>query len=99
MATIWTIAIDWERNDNFTGAYDDVTSRVISATWFLGNRQPYQEMADDSMLRLKLDNSDKRYSPEECLKPDLRLPATLPARAYLVQRWDQRSPPSLGGLD
>ncbi len=34
--TNWTIAIDWDRNGDFTGAYDDVTDRVIEAHWFLG---------------------------------------------------------------
>jgi hypothetical protein len=31
MPTTWTIAIDWDRNNNYTGTYDDVTNRVISA--------------------------------------------------------------------
>lgn len=64
MTTTWTIAIDWDRNGNFTDTYDNVTSRVISANWFLGMRQAYQEMADNSTLTLVLDNVDKRYSPE-----------------------------------
>ena len=64
MATIWTISIDWDRNDNFTGAYDDVTDRVIRANWSLGFQQPYSEVPDNPVLRLTLDNSDKRYSPE-----------------------------------
>jgi hypothetical protein len=41
MTTTWTIAIDWDRNDNFTDTDDDVTSRVISVNWFLGMRTPY----------------------------------------------------------
>jgi hypothetical protein len=28
MTTTFTIAIDWDRNCNFTGAQDDVTARV-----------------------------------------------------------------------
>jgi len=64
MATTWTIAIDWDKNSNYTDTYDDVTSRVIAANWFLGMRQPYQEVADNSALSLTLRNDDRRYSPE-----------------------------------
>ena len=64
MSTSWTIAIDWDRNGNFTGTYDDVTQYVLFARWFLGMRQPYQDDADDSMLELVLNNADKRFSPE-----------------------------------
>ena len=64
MPTTWTIAIDWDRNGNYSDTYDDVTARVISANWFLGMRKPYQNMADNSMLTLVLNNEDKRYSPE-----------------------------------
>jgi hypothetical protein len=64
MTTTWTIAIDWDRNGNYTDIYDDVTNRVMSANWFLGMRQPYQEIADNSTLTLVLNNEDRRYSPE-----------------------------------
>jgi hypothetical protein len=61
MTTTWTLAIDWDRNNNFTNE----TARVISANWFLGMRKPYQDTADNSMLALVLNNSDRRYSPEQ----------------------------------
>jgi hypothetical protein len=61
MPTTWTLAIDWDRNNNFTNE----TARVISANWFLGMRKPYQDTADNSMLALVLNNSDRRYSPEQ----------------------------------
>lgn len=64
MTTTWTIAIDWARNGNYTDTYDDVTSRVVSTDWFVGMRKPYDTVPHDSMLKLVLDNSDKRYSPE-----------------------------------
>lgn len=64
MTTTWTIAIDWDRDGSFSGQYDDVTDYVISARWFLGQRKPYQDIADDSMLTLVLNNSDRRFSPE-----------------------------------
>ena len=69
MTTTWTIAIDWDRNGNYTDTYDDVTSRVISANWKLGMRLPYTDMADESTLDLVLDNTDKRYSSEHASSP------------------------------
>lgn len=49
--------------------YDNITDRVISANWFLGMRRIYQEIADDSMLKLTLDNHDRRFSPEHTPSP------------------------------
>lgn len=69
MTTTWTIAIDWDRNGNYTDTYDDVTSRVISAKWFLGSRVEYEEIADEAILDLELDNQDRRYSPEYAMGP------------------------------
>lgn len=56
MSTNWIIAIDWDRNNNFTDANDDVTSRVVSAKWALGMRAPYQKTADNLALGLVLSN-------------------------------------------
>lgn len=64
MATVWTIAVDWNRDGTFTGPYDDLSNLVISANWFVGSRQPYGEVADDSQLELVLRNDDRRFSPE-----------------------------------
>ncbi len=69
MTTIWTIEIDWNRNDNFSGTYDDITDRVISANWSLGFQRAYADVPDNSVLRLTLDNSDRRYSPEYSSSP------------------------------
>jgi hypothetical protein len=69
MTTTWTIAIDWDRNGNYTGTYDDVTNRVTEATWSLGMKKPYQNAADNSPLTLKLSNHDRRYSPEYASGP------------------------------
>ncbi|MCA0453167.1 MAG: hypothetical protein LCI00_04250 [Chloroflexi bacterium] len=69
MPTTWIIAIDWDRNDNFTGTYDNITSLVTRADWTLGTRRPYQEVGEDSVLKLVLTNVDKRYSPENSLSP------------------------------
>jgi hypothetical protein len=67
--TTWSIAIDWERNGTFDDPYDDVTERVMVAQWFVGMRQPYQDVADNSAVSLTLKNPDRRYSPENSGSP------------------------------
>ncbi len=62
--TTWTIAIDWDRDGKFSNTNDDVTNRVMSAEWVLGARDPYQDVADDSKLKLELNNEDRLYSPD-----------------------------------
>ncbi len=69
MATQWTVAIDWERNGNYTDTYDDVTDRTILTQWFVGMRQPYQLTADNSVLRLVLRNNDRLFSAEYASSP------------------------------
>jgi hypothetical protein len=69
MLTSWTIAIDWDRNDSYEDAFDNVTDRVVMADWFLGMRQPYQHVADHSSLALVLKNHDQRFSPENAAGP------------------------------
>jgi hypothetical protein len=69
MPTTWTIAVDWDRNNDFTGTLDDVTSRVISAKWALGMRAPYTPIANEATLDLVLDNTDRRYSPDNSAGP------------------------------
>jgi hypothetical protein len=86
MTTIWTVKIDWQRNGDFTEAIDDVTSYVKSSEWFLGMTLPYQDDANDSTLRLVLDNSDKRFSPENGASPLADMVA--PLRPVRVQSND-----------
>jgi hypothetical protein len=62
--TTWTIAVDWNRDGDFSDTYDDVTSRVISATWVMGTQKPWQDIADNSVLKLTLDNADRLFSSE-----------------------------------
>jgi len=87
MATIWTIAIDWNRNGSFTDTYDDVTSRAMDIRWFLGTQKPYQDVADNSLLTLVLDNSDKRFSPDNASSPIAT--NLLPFRPVRVQSNDR----------
>ena len=62
MAT--TLKIDWNKNGNFTGTYDDVSGYVIGdIDWSIGFR-PYMSMADESYLRATLYNNSKLFSPD-----------------------------------
>ena len=63
MATTWTIAIDWDRDGEFSGD-DIVTDRTVWVNWFLGFREPYVDISENSVLGLVLDNRDRRFSPE-----------------------------------
>ena len=69
MSTSWAIAIDWDRNGDFSGEHDDITQRVLLAEWFVGMQRPYQLTADGSTLVMRLNNKDRRYSPENSAGP------------------------------
>ena len=69
MSTSWTIAIDWDRNGDFSGEHDDITQRVLYAEWFVGMQRPYQLTADGSTLVMRLNNADRRFSPENSAGP------------------------------
>jgi hypothetical protein len=43
MSTTWKILIDWDRDGDFDDTYDDVTSRVLQAKWYLGSSRAYAE--------------------------------------------------------
>jgi len=72
MPTTWTISINWDRDGGFSETYDNVTTRTIYAEWFLGFQTLYMDTADNSKLQLILDNSDKRFSPENTSSPIVR---------------------------
>jgi hypothetical protein len=88
MPTTWTIAIDWDRDGDYTDTYDDVTDRVMSADWFLGMRQPYQETEDGSQLTLVLNNTDRRFSPEYSSSPLNGKVVSNNGRNWLIRRFD-----------
>lgn len=75
--------VDWNRDNDFSDANEDITPYVMSARWGLGNKQPFQDVADESTLNLVLRNTDRRFSPEYSGSP---LAGTiLPQRGVLVQ--------------
>jgi hypothetical protein len=70
MLTHWTISIDWERDGQYDAPTDNiVTSDVLSAEWFLGSRILYESVANEVALSLTLDNTDRRFSPENTASP------------------------------
>lgn len=69
MATDWLLAVDWNRDGDFTDTNEDLLDRVVSANWFLGTRQPYQDSADNSVMQIVLRNDDKMLSPENAASP------------------------------
>jgi len=49
MATTWTIGIDRDRDGEFSGD-DIVTERAVWLNWFLGFREPFNDIAQNSTL-------------------------------------------------
>ena len=45
MGTTWSISVDWDHNGDYSDAQDDVTSRLISASWKLGMHLPFSDVA------------------------------------------------------
>lgn len=65
------IVVDWDKNGNFTGTYDDITADVWDGSQIacrLGIR-PYMTIADESTLSFQVDNRARKYSPEYASSP------------------------------
>lgn len=60
----YTVSVDWDKNGNYSGTYDDITTYVRNIRSFNGFRAPFMNVAGDSTLELELDNADRRFSPE-----------------------------------
>lgn len=63
-AVSYAVQVDWNRNGGYGDTHDDITRYVIGATWNVGFRQAFQDVASESQLMVTLDNSDGRFSPE-----------------------------------
>jgi hypothetical protein len=59
-----SVAVDWERNGNFTDASDDLTPYVTDIQFNIGFREPYKSVAGQTEARIQLRNDDRRFSPE-----------------------------------
>ena len=57
----WTLSI---RDIVTTGVYTDVSAYMLSAEWTIGFGGEYEPMAAQSTLTVTLNNSDRRFSPE-----------------------------------
>ncbi|MCK6580634.1 MAG: hypothetical protein L6Q98_21290 [Anaerolineae bacterium] len=86
MATTWTFKIDWNKDGDFDDSNEDVSARVLQASWFLGFREPYQDVADNSVLTLVVRNNDRLFSPENSSGALYGL--LLPFRAVRVESFD-----------
>lgn len=80
------VRVDWNRDGEMTGAYDDVSARVTEAEWSLGMYMPYQEMADEARLEMTLVNADRLFTPEYASGPLYGLLA--PGAPVLVEMVD-----------
>ena len=64
VSATWTIAIDLNDDGDFADTGEDITSKVMSASWQLGFAAPYDVISRAATCNLVLNNSDKEYSPE-----------------------------------
>ena len=67
----WTVKVDWEKDNNFTGDHDDITGDIWNKTtldWNIGC-QPFQSVADESSLTFEVNNRRRKYSQENTSSP------------------------------
>jgi hypothetical protein len=69
MTTQWRLLVDWDRDGNFSGLYDNITNDLMQLEWFLGMRQAYSTTADDLFLKATLRNIGRKFSPEYASSP------------------------------
>ena len=65
----WTYEIDLTRDGDFADSSEDVTSNVLEIEWQLGFSDAYDPVSRTATLSMVLNNSDKRYSPENAGSP------------------------------
>ena len=65
----YQVHVDWERNANYTGTYDNISPYVRNIRAFTGFREPFTSVAGEQTLTIELDNSDRRFSPEYSSSP------------------------------
>lgn len=61
--------VDWDSDGTFNDANEDITADVMRARWSLGARNPFQSVADEATLTMKIRNTTGKYSPENATSP------------------------------
>lgn len=64
-----TYLVDWDDDQNFDEAYEDITEYVKSGNWEIGMDQAYQSVGGDTSLTLQLNNLNREFSPENAESP------------------------------
>jgi hypothetical protein len=65
----WSIGIDIDGNGNYSGPNEALIDNVLSASWRIGFTKAYETISRETTLTLILNNSDKRYSPNNGSSP------------------------------
>lgn len=61
--------IDLDGDGDFDESIEEITNYVISSNWSIGMSEPYQTLADEARAVIELNNSDRRFSPENPSSP------------------------------
>ncbi len=61
---IYTVAIDWDDDGDFTDSGEDITADVLRLEWRLGMEAPYESIAAPIAARITVRNLSQAYSPE-----------------------------------
>lgn len=63
----YSFQVDWNRDGDFSDANENLTDYVTGASWNVGFRELYADVAGESTLTVTLDNHDGRFSPENAV--------------------------------
>lgn len=69
MDVTFTFLIDWDSDDDWSEAYEDVSQYVKSANWSMGMNEPEALVGSETRLSMVLNNTDQRFSPENAGGP------------------------------
>ena len=86
MTSNFQFLIDWNNDGDFDDSNEDISAYVMDANWSIGFDEPYQHVAGETRLNLRLRNEDKRFSPEYSSSP--MAGSILPQRQIQVQYVD-----------
>lgn len=65
----WQLLIDWNDDLDFSDANEDITGDVMgNLRWELGMR-PFENIADENVMKITVNNDDRKYSPEYSSSP------------------------------